>query len=218
MPEPQRNRAFTCTVSLVATATGALLVNPPLAAGDFRVSKDGAAFANLTTLPVVAPAGSVCVQLALSAPEMDAARVVVHGLDPDGVWESVMIEIQTTVTLGGDARILLSTDSQPMLTTNTIQLAGNATSPVVLDRSVRTMVRGTVAAGGTVTQIPTSTLVPAAVSINQFKARVVIFDDATITTALRGQTCDITASTATGILTVTPLTTPPVAGDIFVIL
>lgn len=218
MPEPQRNRTYTCTLSLLATATGGFLADPPLSAGDFVVSQDGGAFAVLATLPVVAPAGSICVQVSLSAAEMDAARVVVHGADPENIWEPVLLEIQPTETLGTDARVLLSTDTQPLLPTNIVQLAGNATSPVVLDQSARTMVRGVVASGATTTSLPTSSLLPAAVALDQWKGRVLVFGDTTLTAALRGQTCDITASTAAGVLTVSALTTAPIVGDTFVII
>lgn len=218
MPEPQRNRAYTCTMSLLATATGSFLAAPPLAAGDFQVSKDGGAFAALTTLPMVAPAGSICVQLALSAAEMDAARVVVVGADPDGIWEQVMVAIQTTVALGTDARVVLSTDTQPTVPADVVELAGNATSPMILDRSARTMVRGLVAAGATTTTVPTSSLTPAATVADQFKGRVLIFDDDTATAALRSQTCEVLASAADGTLSVSSITTAPAEGERFLLI
>jgi hypothetical protein len=100
----------------VSTATGQLLANPPLSAGDFRVSKDHGALTNLTTLPTVAPAGSVLVRVQLSAAEMTANQVDVYAHDPDGVWEDVLVQIQPTLTLGSDSRVLLSADPQPALT------------------------------------------------------------------------------------------------------
>jgi hypothetical protein len=116
MPEPQRGRVYDFTLSLVSTATGQLLAAPPLAAGDFRVSKDHGAMANLATLPTVAPAGSALVRVQLSATEMTADQVDVYAHDPDGVWEDVAIQIQPTLTLGSDSRVLLSADAQPALT------------------------------------------------------------------------------------------------------
>ncbi len=216
--DPQRGRAYTLTLTLIAQVTGAFLANPPLAAGDFQVSKDGGAFATLETLPVVAPAGSICVQVSLSAAEMDATRVVVQALDPDGIWEPVVVEIQTTVALGADARVLLSADPQPTLPADVLKLAGNTTSPAVLDRSVRSMVRGLVAAGATTTSLPTSSLIPAATVADQFKGRVLVFDDDTATAALRSQTCEVTASSSTGTLTVSPLTTAPAVGERFLLI
>lgn len=116
MPEPQRGRAYEFSVALVSTATGQLLASPPLSAGDVRVSKDHGALASLATLPTVAPAGSVLVRVQLSAAEMTANQVDVSAHDPDGVWEDVLVQIQPTVTLGSDARVLLSSDPQPALT------------------------------------------------------------------------------------------------------
>jgi hypothetical protein len=113
MPEPQRGVAYALTVTLLATATGQLLTNPPLSAGDFTVSKDHGAFAALATLPTVAPAGSALVRVQLSATEMTANQVDVLAHDPDGVWEDVMVQIQPTRTLGTDFKVLLSSDAQP---------------------------------------------------------------------------------------------------------
>jgi hypothetical protein len=116
MPEPQRGRVYEFTLSLVSTTTGQLLASPPLAAGDFRVAKDHGALTNLATLPTVAPAGSVLVRVPLTATEMTADQVDVYAHDPDGVWEDVHIQIQPTLTLGTDSRVLLSADPQPALT------------------------------------------------------------------------------------------------------
>ncbi len=53
---------------------------------------------------------------------------------------------------------------------------------------------------------------------DQFKGRIITFDDDTTTAALRRQSTDITASTAaTNTLIFTNLTTAPVSGDTFVI-
>jgi hypothetical protein len=49
-------------------------VNPTLAAGDVKLSKDGGAFANLTTLPVVTPAGGKQILVSLSAAEMAVTK------------------------------------------------------------------------------------------------------------------------------------------------
>ena len=70
----------------------------------------------LATLPTVAPAGSVLVRVQLSATEMTADQVDVYAHDPDGVWEDVLVQIQPTLTLGSDAKVLLSSDPQPALT------------------------------------------------------------------------------------------------------
>jgi hypothetical protein len=84
-----------------------------------------------------------------------------------------------------------------------------------MSRAVDGIVIGTASGTPTTTTMPTSSLVPAAVATDQFQGRVVTFDDATTTAALRGQTTDITSNTSGGVLTFTALTTAPVSGDTF---
>lgn len=84
--------------------------------------------------------------------------------------------------------------------------------------ATQTQVRGTVGASASTTSIPTSSLSPAAGVTDQFKGRIVIFDNDTSTTNLRGQATDITASTSGGTLTVTALTNAPASGDTFKII
>lgn len=82
----------------------------------------------------------------------------------------------------------------------------------------QSQVRGVVTTGATTTSIPTSSLTPAAAVTDQFKGRIVVFDNDTATANLRGQATDITASTSGGTLTVTALTTAPASGDTFKII
>lgn len=65
----------------VAANPGFAKINPTLAAGDVTISKDHGAFANVATLPTVAPASSVGVRVQLSATEMTADKVLVHFSD-----------------------------------------------------------------------------------------------------------------------------------------
>ena len=73
--------------------------------------------------------------------------------------------------------------------------------------------------GGTTTSVVSSSCKPAGSVADQFKGRIIIFDNNTTTAALRGQATDITASSAsaTPTFTVTPLTNAPVSGDTFTI-
>lgn len=86
-------------------------------------------------------------------------------------------------------------------------------------RGSRTVIRGTVDSGASTTSIPTSAFSPAGASADQFKGRIVIFDNDTTTAALRGEATDITASTnsATPTLTVSTLSATPAAGDTFTV-
>ena len=94
---------------------------------------------------------------------------------------------------------------------------GDATAAANLAKTTRVIGRGTASGVPTTTSIPTSAFAPAGVVADQFKGRIITFDADTTTTALRGQSTDITASSAaaTPVLTVTALTTAAVAGDTF---
>ena len=72
--------------------------NPTIAAGDFKVSKDGGAFANLSTLPSVAPASGVGVLVTLSSTEMNADNVLVVWQDQTSPkeWSDGSLSILTT--------------------------------------------------------------------------------------------------------------------------
>ena len=60
---------------------GNLKSSPTLASGDFKISKDGGAFANLATLPTVEPSGSVSVKIPLSTTEMNADNILITCVD-----------------------------------------------------------------------------------------------------------------------------------------
>lgn len=96
---PVKNAAFTCYIALEdLNVPGNFKSSPTIAAGDFQVSKDGGAFANLTTLPSVAPASSEMVQISLSATEMNADNVVVRCKDQTSPkeWADFIFNIITT--------------------------------------------------------------------------------------------------------------------------
>jgi hypothetical protein len=103
------------------------------------------------------------------------------------------------------------------VTANVDQINADATSAANLAKTTRAIARGTVTAGASTTSIPTSAFTPAGAVADQFKGRIITFDADTTTTALRGQSTDITASTnaATPTFTVTALTSAPASGDTF---
>lgn len=74
---------------------------------------------------------------------------------------------------------------------------------------------------GTASSTPTTTTMVSNIAVtvdDQYKTRIITFDDDTTTAALRKQTTDITGCTAaSNLLTFTELTTAPVSGDTFVI-
>lgn len=118
--------------------------------------------------------------------------------------------------------IKAKTDQLTFTVANTVdanmRAIGDTTSSADrLERSTLGIVTGTVGSGSTTTSIVTSALSPSAVAADQFKGKIVTFTSDTTTTALRGQSTDITANTSGGVLTVTALTNAPVSGDTFVI-
>lgn len=94
---PKKNTAFILYTGLPdAEDSVAMKDNPTISAGDFKVSKDGGALANLASLPVVTPSSSKLVKISLSASEMNADNVTIIGSDPDGEWCDIVINIQTS--------------------------------------------------------------------------------------------------------------------------
>lgn len=77
---------------------GSFKSSPTIAAGDFKVDKDGAGLNNLATLPAVDPAASVLVKVTLSATEMNADVVTVVCIDQTNPkeWADFAFSIPTT--------------------------------------------------------------------------------------------------------------------------
>ena len=96
---PNKNEDFVIFISLQDASDGkSFKAAPTIAAGDFKVSKDGGAFANLTTLPVVTPSGGIMVKVSLSATEMNADNAVMQGIDQTATkeWADFVMSIPTT--------------------------------------------------------------------------------------------------------------------------
>ena len=93
---PKAGVAYIFYTGLVSQADTKLLKSAPtLAAGDFKVSIDGGAFANLTTLPTNTPSGT-SVKISLSAAEMTGDNILVACIDAAGAeWCDQIISIQT---------------------------------------------------------------------------------------------------------------------------
>lgn len=96
---PKKNEDFLIYIALEDYSNpGNFRSNPTIASGDFQVSKDGGAFANLTTLPTVGPASSEMVLISLSATEMNADNVVIRAKDQTSPkeWCDFVLSIPTT--------------------------------------------------------------------------------------------------------------------------
>jgi hypothetical protein len=96
---PTKNEEFKFRITLPDYIIGdTFKVNPTIAAGDFKVDKDGAGLTNLATLPTVSPAGSVLVLIELSADEMNADVVTLVAIDQTSPkqWCDFAVSIPTT--------------------------------------------------------------------------------------------------------------------------
>ncbi len=96
---PKKNEDFVIYICLEDMASAGSFKNTPtLASGDFKISKDGGAFANLTTLPTNTPASSASVKIELSSTEMNADNVMVTCIDQTTPkeWADFSFSIPTT--------------------------------------------------------------------------------------------------------------------------
>lgn len=96
---PVKAAAFEFSVSVEdMSSPGSFKANPTIAAGDFQISKDGGAFANLTNLPAVTPTAGVAIEVVLTSTEMNADNVFVRWIDQTSPkeWADGAICILTT--------------------------------------------------------------------------------------------------------------------------
>lgn len=96
---PVKGVAFKTAICLEDYANpGNFKANPTIAAGDFKVSIDGGALANLATLPAVEPAGSIWVEIDGSTSEMNGDRIMFQCIDQTSPkeWADFSFTIMTT--------------------------------------------------------------------------------------------------------------------------
>jgi hypothetical protein len=96
---PTRAEAFEFAITVADMANpGKFKTDPTIAAGDFKISKDWGATANLGTLPDIEPAGSPQIRVLLSGTEMTADQVMIIWEDQTSPpeWASGSICILTT--------------------------------------------------------------------------------------------------------------------------
>jgi len=98
MSTPKKNTAYIFDIALVDVAgNAAFKSNPTIATGDFKVSTDNGALANLATLPAVNPASSIIVKVSLSASEMNGDKIMIQCIDAAGSeWGDAFIFLDTT--------------------------------------------------------------------------------------------------------------------------
>lgn len=82
MGRPVQNAAFVTYVTVEDYNTpGTVKSTPTIAAGDFQISKDGGAFANLTNIPTVTPAATPSIKFDLTSTEMNAEVILILARD-----------------------------------------------------------------------------------------------------------------------------------------
>lgn len=90
------NGAILYTGLIDQSNTKLLKSTPTLAAGDFKVSIDGGALANLGTLPTVTPAAGRQIKITLSQSEVNGDNITIQCVDAAGAeWCDQIINIQT---------------------------------------------------------------------------------------------------------------------------
>lgn len=94
---PKKGVEYIFYISLAAQSqANTFQSNPTIASGDFKVSIDGGALANLATLPAVTPASSKMVKVTLSTSEMNGDNITFVGSDASGAeWRDIVVNIQT---------------------------------------------------------------------------------------------------------------------------
>lgn len=95
---PVKGEDFIIYISVEDYANpGRIKTNPTIAAGDFKVSIDGGALANLATLPTVTPASGPLVKITLSTSEMNGDSIAVVCADQTSPpeWSDLTIPILT---------------------------------------------------------------------------------------------------------------------------
>lgn len=186
------NNTGTWTGNIVGTVSTLTTYtgNTPQTGDSF--ARIGATGSGLTTLATAAALATV------QADTDDIQTRLPAALTANGNMKSDVLRVNGTVQTAGDLAALI----------NALQLY-----------TTHVVARCTVSGVPTTTSIPTSACSPSGAVADQFKGRIIIFDNDTTTAALRGQATDITASSAaaTPTFTVTALTTAPASGDTFTI-
>ncbi len=136
MSEPIKGQAYEFFIALTdINDPQFFIVNPTIAAGDFKLSVDGGGLANLATLPVVAPAGSSSVKVNLSASEMGGDKIVVLGKDAVGEeWGDIAAFIDAP---GGSSESVLDIiEGDHRESSVNLKIFKKGTSTIVLEKDI----------------------------------------------------------------------------------
>lgn len=131
---------------------------------------------------------------------------------PTGFW-TASITTLTNFTIGQVYLVkITNTGADPPSQEQQFQFGGVEGGRAFGD-ALKSITKFVVGTGSTTSSIVTSSMTPAAAATDQFKGLLLAFANDTLTSSLRGQKTNITASTSGGVLTVTSLTTAPANGD-----
>ena len=195
LPVPRKNVAYRVTFPIL-DADGDLVTGAGAATPDSEISKDGGTFTDCTNELTEIATNSGMYYLDLTSTEMNA--------------DCVALIIKCAVAGAKTVPIVLYPQDIGEIKVDLQSVDAVAVADIA---------RGTVGSGSTTTSIVTSACNPAGAATDQFKGRIITFDNNTTTAALRGQATDITASSnaAAPTFTVSALSTAPVSGDTFAI-
>ena len=113
----------------------AFKVDPTIAAGDFQISKDFGAYANLETLPTVEPAGSIGVKISVSAAEMTADKVMIQGIDQAGnEWFDIFSFID--IPSGNTDTVVDLLEGDHFESSTKVQIFKKGTSTEILNKDI----------------------------------------------------------------------------------
>lgn len=154
---PKNGVAYIFYGCLVSQADTKLFKSAPtLAAGDFKVSIDGGAFANLTTLPTNTP-GTFSVKFSLSAAEMTGDNILVVASDAAGAeWCDQCWNIQTSARGIADLAYPATSgrsmvvDASGLVDANVVKLGPSGSGTAQTARDIGASV---ITASGTVTTV-----------------------------------------------------------------
>ena len=137
MSDPISGVAFTSYLTLVdITDPRFFLTDPPIVAGDFNISKDGGALANLTNLPAADPSGSALVKIDLTSAEMTGENISIVAIDQSAdAWESLSVLIDTQASGNSDSiyDILVGDHTE---TKNNVVIKKRGTATVLLAKDI----------------------------------------------------------------------------------
>lgn len=154
-----------------------------------------------------------------AAGAIDAAAIATGAIDADAIADNAIDAGAIAANAITAAKIADGAIDAATFAAGAIDAAAIADSALDALTFTAVICTGTIGVGSTTTSIVCSAISPASAVNDQFVGRIMIFDRATTTAALRGQATDITDWVhATTTATVTALTTAPASGDSFHIL